>query len=147
MAISFPSDPDLNEVYLYNGTKYVWDGVKWVSGGQSTYDELYLSKVSDDAAAGNITLKAGLAVDGSVGIGTDAPAVELDVAGQVRTSTGVLFGARLSRLLLELLHGLIQVLSQRWAAQTKDNQREDDSFHTASVQPMGSFGRNPARGC
>jgi len=44
MAISFPSNPALNEVYTYNGTQYVWDGVKWISGGQTNYDSLYVSK-------------------------------------------------------------------------------------------------------
>ena len=63
------------------------------------------------------------------------------------SNAGLLLGALLRRLLLELLHGLIQILSQRWAAQTKGNQREDDSFHTASVQRLGWFGRNPASGC
>lgn len=37
MAISFPSNPGLDEVYTYNGTKYVWDGVKWISGGSTAF--------------------------------------------------------------------------------------------------------------
>jgi len=84
MAISFPSNPSLNEVYLYNGTQYVWDGVKWISGGRSTYDELYLSKVSDDAAAGNVTFEADLIVSsGSVGVGTTNPAKPLHAKSAV----------------------------------------------------------------
>ena len=47
--------------------------------------------------------------------------------------------ALLRCLLLELLHGLIQILSQSWAAQTQGNQRED-SFHTASVKLLRWFG-------
>lgn len=47
MAISFPGDPDLDEVYTYNGMDYVWDGVKWTAGGQAGYDALYLKKTGD----------------------------------------------------------------------------------------------------
>ena len=83
MAISFPANPDLNEVYTYNGTKYVWDGVKWVSGGQSTYDELYLSKVSDDTAAGNITLEADLVIEDVV----NATLLATDASGKVVAGT------------------------------------------------------------
>lgn len=37
MPISFPSSPSVNDIYTYNGAKYIWDGVKWVSGGQNAY--------------------------------------------------------------------------------------------------------------
>ena len=57
---------------------------------------------------------------------------------------GFLLGALLRRLLLELLDGLIKILGQRWAAQTQNNQRKEDSFHTASVLLLGWFGRTPA---
>ena len=37
MPISFPSSPSVDDIYTYNGAKYIWDGVKWVSGGQNAY--------------------------------------------------------------------------------------------------------------
>jgi hypothetical protein len=37
MPISFPPSPSVDDIYTYNGAKYIWDGVKWVSGGQNAY--------------------------------------------------------------------------------------------------------------
>ena len=50
MAISFPSNPSVDDVYSYNGVGYVWDGVKWISGrGSQTLDSLYL-KAGDNVS-------------------------------------------------------------------------------------------------
>ena len=90
MAIDFPATPALNEVYLYNGTKYVWDGVKWVSGGQTSYDALY-AQLSGDTFTGNVGINADLTVDtdtlhvdsanNRVGIGTTSPVYRVDAQG------------------------------------------------------------------
>ena len=33
MAINFPDNPILNEEFIFHGTIYVWDGVKWLASG------------------------------------------------------------------------------------------------------------------
>ena len=40
MALNFPANPDLNEVYVTGGVSYVWDGVKWTSRGNQSGDPL-----------------------------------------------------------------------------------------------------------
>ena len=37
MTVNFPPSPSVNDTYTYNGTTYVFDGVKWVSGGATAY--------------------------------------------------------------------------------------------------------------
>ena len=55
MAISFPSSPSTDDVYLYNGVKYIYDGTKWVSGGQSFNDANY-AQTSGDTFTGNVAI-------------------------------------------------------------------------------------------
>jgi hypothetical protein len=51
---------------------------------------LAVSNLKHESASGNNIV---LASDGKVGIGTASPAVAMDVVGQVRASTGILFGS------------------------------------------------------
>ena len=92
MAISFPSSPSTDDVYLYNGVKYIYDGTKWVSGGQSFNDANY-AQTSGDTFTGNVAINADLTVDTNtlyvdsannrVGIGTTNPTETLTVDGNI----------------------------------------------------------------
>ena len=57
----------------------------------------------------------------------------------------LLLGTLLGSLLLELLNGLIEILSEHWAAQTESHKGDNESFHTASVLLLERFDRNSSR--
>ena len=60
MAISFPASPSQDDVYTYNGVKYVFDGTKWVSGGSTPS---FVLKSGD-------TVNGDLAIDEKLFVGT-----------------------------------------------------------------------------
>jgi len=96
-----PADAEQGDLWwnndFFSGRLYVYyaDGnsEQWVEASpegsgltENDTDGLYLSKVNDDTAAGKITFDAGLISNDRVGIGTDAPQAELDVAGDIHAS-------------------------------------------------------------
>ena len=59
MTVSFPPSPSVNDTYAYNGTTYVFDGVKWVSGGATAYVLVGNETVrSVNAQIGNVVLNS-----------------------------------------------------------------------------------------
>jgi len=84
------SDNTVNEgggrLYIYTGDEWVDVSLPGTGANfdQGTADTLYLSKVNDDTAAGEITFEKNIVVDGNVGIGTDSPASKLVIEDNSR---------------------------------------------------------------
>ena len=57
MALNFPANPDLNEVYVTGGVSYVWDGVKWTSRGNQSGDPLLPDENGNVIITGNLTVQ------------------------------------------------------------------------------------------
>ena len=89
-----PADAEQGDLWWNNsddsGRLYVYyddgDSKQWVEASpqgdavtEGDTDGLYLSKVSDDTAAGQITFNAGLISNGNVGVGTTDPQTKLQV--------------------------------------------------------------------
>ena len=49
MTVSFPPSPNNGDTYLYNGTVFAFDGVKWVSGGATAYATAAQGATADTA--------------------------------------------------------------------------------------------------
>jgi len=64
-------------------------GSRWTYSASGNYAQIIT--LNQDVAWGNLILGAGLANSGNVGIGTTTPAYALDVNGNIRASTGVIY--------------------------------------------------------
>ena len=69
MTLDFPSTSgqptDGSYQYTYDGVTYSWDGAKWTAEhSASAIDDLFLSSVDPDEAAGKITFADGITTTG-----------------------------------------------------------------------------------
>ena len=99
MAIDFPASPTIGDVFIVGVVTYVWDGVKWTSSATNSPFSLgsaatpSITFINDSntglysPGADQVSITTGgterFRVDssGRVGIGTNSPAVALDVKG------------------------------------------------------------------
>lgn len=81
MTVSFPPSPSNGDTYLYNGTVFVFDGVKWVSGGATAYASSAQGELAETAVQ-----RAGDNMTGDLTLGTDK--ITLDATGGDITMLG-----------------------------------------------------------
>lgn len=70
MAITFPSNPSAGDIFTSNGRSWQWDGSVWTGYGVLPDPTVFAVDSTNDR----------------VGIGTSAPAYDLDVSGEVNAS-------------------------------------------------------------
>jgi len=76
MAIEFPANPTTNVTFTVGSITYKWDGAKWIGLGVTPTDRLIEGSNKLEINASNNLIWTG----NNVGIGTDSPAVSLDLS-------------------------------------------------------------------
>ena len=88
--LNFP-DPTLVQTYTEAGITWTWNATLevWSAEPGNGFDEAvadgrYLSKLTNDTAAGEITFQQNIIVDNRIGVGIESPERSLDVDGAVK---------------------------------------------------------------
>jgi len=59
MALNFPNSPSLNDIHIVNGSKWIWDGDKWIAGTSE------VGLIGATGATGPVTAGIVFVIDGA----------------------------------------------------------------------------------
>ena len=91
MALNFPKEPTLNEIFSSSGATYVWDGVKWTSKSPPSGIPIVPDEDGNVVITGTLTVN-GTSITGNAITVSDISATSADLSGDLTAANADLSG-------------------------------------------------------